>query len=54
MASTLKQTTEDSKSRRSRLCINGVAVNMPEFRQAFIYNADAALVKPEQEICRIW
>ena len=54
MASTLKQTTEDSKSQGSRLCINGVVVNMPEFRHAFKCSADAALVKPEEEICRIW
>ena len=34
--------------------INGVAVNMPEFREAFNCSADAAMVKPEEEICRIW
>jgi putative endopeptidase len=34
--------------------INGVAANMPEFRQAFNCSAEAALVKPEEEICRIW
>jgi len=34
--------------------INGVAVNMPEFRAAFDCGASAAMVKPEEEICRIW
>jgi endothelin-converting enzyme/putative endopeptidase len=34
--------------------INGVAVNMPEFREAFKCGADDAMVKPEEEICRIW
>jgi putative endopeptidase len=34
--------------------INGVVVNMPEFRQAFQCPDDAPLVKPDAEICRIW
>jgi len=34
--------------------INGVVVNMPEFAKAFNCPADAALVKPEAEICKIW
>ncbi len=34
--------------------INGVVVNMPEFAKAFNCAADAALVKPEAEVCRIW
>jgi putative endopeptidase len=34
--------------------INGVVVNMPEFAKAFNCPADAALVKPEAEVCRIW
>ncbi len=34
--------------------INGVVVNMPEFAEAFNCPADAPLVKPAEEICRIW
>jgi len=34
--------------------INGVVVNMPEFGEAFNCKADAAMVKPEEEVCRIW
>ena len=34
--------------------INGVVVNMPEFREAFDCGANAALVKTDEEICRIW
>jgi putative endopeptidase len=34
--------------------INGVVVNMPEFAKAFNCPADAALVKPEAEVCKIW
>jgi putative endopeptidase len=34
--------------------VNGVVVNMPEFAKAFNCPADAALVKPEAEVCRIW
>jgi putative endopeptidase len=34
--------------------INGVVVNMPEFAKAFKCPADAALVKPAAETCRIW
>ena len=34
--------------------INGVVVNMPEFGEAFSCKADAAMVKPVEEICRIW
>jgi endothelin-converting enzyme/putative endopeptidase len=34
--------------------INGVAVNMPEFGEAFACDEDAALVKREEEVCRIW
>jgi putative endopeptidase len=34
--------------------INGVVVNMPEFGEAFACDEDAALVKREEEVCRIW
>lgn len=34
--------------------INGVVVNMPEFAKAFNCPADAPLVKPASEVCRIW
>ena len=37
-----------------RFRINGVVVNMPEFKQAFDCPDDAAMVKPEDQICRIW
>jgi putative endopeptidase len=31
-----------------------VVVNMPEFARAFSCKADAAMVKPENKICKIW
>lgn len=34
--------------------INGVVVNMPEFATAFHCAADAPMVKPAADICRIW
>jgi endothelin-converting enzyme/putative endopeptidase len=34
--------------------VNGVVTNMPEFARAFNCKAGAALVKAEQDICRIW
>jgi len=34
--------------------INGVVVNMPEFGQAFSCKAGAAMVKPKQQVCRVW
>lgn len=34
--------------------INGVVVNIPEFAEAFNCPADAPLVKPAAEVCRIW
>jgi endothelin-converting enzyme/putative endopeptidase len=34
--------------------INGVVVNMPEFAEAFNCPADAVLVKPAADVCRIW
>ncbi|MEJ8566762.1 M13 family metallopeptidase [Elongatibacter sediminis] len=34
--------------------INGVVVNMPEFARAFQCPADAPLVKPPEDVCRIW
>jgi len=34
--------------------INGVTVNMPEFGKAFACNADAAMVKAEEDVCKIW
>ncbi len=37
-----------------RYRINGVVVNMPEYGQAFHCSADAAMVKPSAEVCRIW
>ena len=37
-----------------RYRINGVVVNMPEYGKAFNCKADAPMVKPAQEICRIW
>ena len=37
-----------------RYRINGVVVNMPEFKEAFQCADDAPLVKPDAEVCRIW
>lgn len=37
-----------------RYRINGVVVNMPEFKAAFDCPDDAAMVKPVAEVCRIW
>ena len=34
--------------------INGVVVNMPQFATAFHCAADAPMVKPAADICRIW
>ena len=34
--------------------INGVVVNMPQFAAAFHCAADAPMVKPAADICRIW
>ena len=34
--------------------INGVVVNMPQFAAAFHCAADAPMVKPTADICRIW
>ncbi len=34
--------------------INGVVVNMPEFAAAFQCKAGAPLVKPAEQVCRIW
>jgi endothelin-converting enzyme/putative endopeptidase len=37
-----------------RYRINGVVVNMPEFKDAFDCPDDAAMVKTEEQLCRIW
>ena len=37
-----------------RYRINGVAVNMPEFEQAFRCKPGQKMVKPDAERCRIW
>jgi len=37
-----------------RYRINGVVVNMPEFKAAFDCPDGAAMVKPIEEVCRIW
>jgi putative endopeptidase len=37
-----------------RYRINGVVVNMPEFQAAFGCPAGSPMVKPAEEICRIW
>ena len=34
--------------------INGVAVNMPEFAQAFGCKAGQPMVKPAEKVCRVW
>jgi putative endopeptidase len=34
--------------------INGVAVNMPEFAEAFHCKAGQPMVKPSEKICRVW
>jgi len=34
--------------------INGVVVNMPEFAKAFSCKAGAPLVKPGDQVCKIW
>jgi endothelin-converting enzyme/putative endopeptidase len=34
--------------------INGVAVNMPEFGQAFACKAGQPMVKPSDKVCRVW
>lgn len=37
-----------------RYRINGVVVNMPEFKAAFDCPDDAPMAKPEEAVCRIW
>jgi endothelin-converting enzyme/putative endopeptidase len=37
-----------------RYRINGVVVNMPEFKEAFDCPDDAPMAKPAEEVCRIW
>jgi endothelin-converting enzyme/putative endopeptidase len=37
-----------------RYRINGVVVNLPEFKEACQCEDGAPMVKPEEEICRIW
>ncbi len=34
--------------------INGVVVNMPQFKEAFSCKAGQAMVKPEGKVCRVW
>jgi putative endopeptidase len=34
--------------------INGVVVNMPEFSQAFACKAGQAMMKPAEDVCRVW
>jgi endothelin-converting enzyme/putative endopeptidase len=37
-----------------RFRINGVVVNMPEFRDAFSCGPESPMAKPDEAICRIW
>lgn len=37
-----------------RYRINGVVVNMPEFARAFSCKAEVAMLRPVEEVCRIW
>jgi putative endopeptidase len=34
--------------------INGVVVNMPEFKEAFSCKAGQPMVKPDKDVCRVW
>jgi endothelin-converting enzyme/putative endopeptidase len=34
--------------------INGVVVNMPEFSEAFSCKAGQPMVKPADQVCRVW
>ena len=34
--------------------INGVVVNMPEFSKAFSCKAGQAMVKPAENVCKVW
>jgi endothelin-converting enzyme/putative endopeptidase len=34
--------------------INGVVVNMPEFSKAFGCKAGQPMVRPQDQICRVW
>ena len=38
----------------SKYRINGVAVNMPEFAKAFSCKPGQPLVKPADQVCRVW
>jgi putative endopeptidase len=37
-----------------RYRINGVVVNMPEFKEAFSCKAGQPMVKPDKDVCRVW
>lgn len=39
---------------KEQALISGVIVSLPEFKHAFHCPADAPMVKPEAETCRIW
>jgi endothelin-converting enzyme/putative endopeptidase len=34
--------------------INGVVVNMPEFQKAFGCKAGQPMVRPTDQVCRVW
>jgi hypothetical protein len=34
--------------------VNGLVVNMPEFAHAFQCKAGQPMVKPEDQVCRVW
>lgn len=38
----------------ARYRINGVVVNMPEFSRAFSCKAGQPMVKPEENVCKVW
>lgn len=38
----------------ARYRINGVVVNMPEFGQAFSCKAGQPMVKPQDQVCKVW
>jgi len=51
-AARMSATTDVHSPLRYR--VNGVVVNMPEFAQAFTCRAGQPMVKPPEQVCRIW
>ena len=51
-AKRMSATTDVHSPLRHR--VNGVVVNMPEFAQAFACRAGQPMVKPPEQVCRVW